>query len=148
VGSLPQQYTAQHSRAALAKERPYNRIRSRVCNQGRRPQRGVLLEQAVEDDHRVAQSARHYEPEETDAAGRGVVDVGHTFAAAEVFGVRTRVYRADRNDEADSVGRGQFPAAQSLRQRERGVDVDEAVVGGRYRVATDIALGSMPVERG
>ncbi len=88
----------------------------------------MLLKQAVQDD------------QEADAAGRGVVDVRHAFAAAEVFGVRARVYRADRNDEADSVGRGQFPAAQSLRQRERGVDVDEAVVGGRYRVATDIAL--------
>jgi len=100
----------------------------------------VLLEQAVQDDHRVAQSAWNHEPEEADAASRGVVDVGHAFAAAEVFGVRSCVYRADRNDEANSVGRGQFPAAQSLRQRERGVDVDESVVGGRDRVGTDIAL--------
>jgi hypothetical protein len=50
------------------------------------------------------------------------------------------VYRADRNDEANSVGRGQFPAAQSLGHREHGVDVDESVVGGRDRVGTDIAL--------
>jgi len=100
----------------------------------------VLLEQAVQDDHRVAQGARHHEPEEADAASRGVVDVCHAFATAEVFGVRAGVYRADWNDEADSVGRGQFPAAQSLRQRERRVDVDEAVVGGGDRVGADIAL--------
>ena len=100
---------------AQSHAQPENDVRvRRVCNQGRRPQRGVLLKQAVQDDHRVAQSARHYEPEEADAAGRGVVDVRHAFAAAEVFRVRARAYRADRNDEANPVGRGQFPAAKAL----------------------------------
>jgi hypothetical protein len=50
------------------------------------------------------------------------------------------VYRADRNDEPNAVGRGQFPAAQSLGHRERGVDVDEAVICGRDRVGADVAL--------
>jgi hypothetical protein len=47
----------------------------------------VLLEQAIQDDHRVAQGPWHDEAEEADAAGRGVVDVGHAFATTEVFGV-------------------------------------------------------------
>src|SRR5437899_12123215 len=48
------------------------RIRSRVRHKRRWPQRGVLLEQAVQDDHRVAQGAWHDEAEEADAARGGV----------------------------------------------------------------------------
>ena len=56
------------------------------------------------------------------------------------LGFAPACYRADRNDEANSVSRGQFPATQSLGHRERGVDVDEAVVRGRDRVGPNIAL--------
>src|SRR6266568_5510744 len=80
------------------------RIRCRVGDQGRRPQRGVLLEQSVDNDHRVAQGARHHKAEESDAASRCVVHVRHAFAAAEVPGIASRMDRADRHDEPQAVG--------------------------------------------
>jgi hypothetical protein len=135
-----QPYTAQQFWAALSRERPYNRIRCRVGDQGRRPQRGVLLEQSVENDHRVAQGARHHKAEESDAASRRVVHVLHAFAAAEVTGIASRMDRADRHDEPQSVGGRQLSTAQVFGQRQPDVHVDQPYVGVGDRIGAHVAL--------
>ena len=61
-------------------------------------------------------------------------------AGAEVLAVGAGVEGADRDDEPQAVGRGDFPAAPRLRQRDLGLGVDQPGVGADQGLGPDVVL--------
>ena len=79
-----------------------------------RAKAGLLFEEALEDEQGVADRARHDDGVEADELVAGEVVVGDAAAGVEVLWVRAGVEGADRDDEAEAVGRGDLAAAPSL----------------------------------
>ena len=104
-------------------------VAGRVAHDLVRAQAGLLLQQAFEDEQRVAERARDDDAVEAGELVAGEVVVGDAAAGVEVLRVGAGVEGADRDDEPQAVGRGDLAAAPGLRQRDLGLVVDQPGVG-------------------
>jgi len=115
-------------------------IARRVGHELGRLQAGLVLEQAVQDEQRVAQRTGDDHGVEAGVLVAGEVVVRHAAPAPEVLRVRTGVDRANRYDEAQPVGRRHLAAAPQLRQGDRGLLIDQTRVGACDRVGAHVVL--------
>ena len=101
---------------------------------------GLLLQQAFQDEQRVAERAGDHDAVEPGELVGGEVVVGDPTAGPEVLAVGAGVDGADRNHEPQAVGRGHFSAAPGLRQRDLRLGVDQEGVGADQGLGPDVVL--------
>ena len=99
-----------------------------------------MFEEAIQDIHRIAEGPWDDNGVEACELIRGEIVIGHTTIRVEVFTVRSGIHRADGDNEAQSVCRRDFPSAPGLRQGEGRLEIDEAGIGARQRLGTEIVL--------
>jgi len=132
VGFLPQLYTAQQFRAALGRERPYNRIRPTVGDDfdGWRPR--PLFEQTRQQIGRILGSAWYDDSTLPGELVIGEVEERRSMSATEVLRVVRGIQRAHWHDESETVGGSHVTTAprssesdQTLRCNQPGIGASD-----------------------
>ena len=99
-----------------------------------------MLQEAVEQKERVAQSAWHHDAVEAGRAIADVVEISDAASTAEILRVRAGIDGSHRHDEPETVYRGDLAGAPGGDDRDFPLGFDESGIRPGERLVADVVL--------